>query len=83
MEELVDEFDLKISEIKTCIIVAVELVGQVKDDFILLTSLDWINEFVDQAVADVLDLAVARHKRIEFEGNEIVNVKVRDGPLFV
>ena len=38
---------------------------------------------MDHTVAKVLNLAVTRYKRIEFEGNEVVNVQVWDGPLFV
>lgn len=49
-EELVDEFDFEVCQVETSVVVAVELVSQVKNYLIFFRLFSWVEEFVDQPV---------------------------------
>lgn len=83
LEELVDELDLKVGKVETCIIVAVELISKVKDDLIPLVSLQWIKEFVHHSVAEMLHLAMAGHQAVKFEGYLVAHVQISYGFMLV
>jgi len=80
---LIDEFDFEIGQIKASVIIAVELVCQIEEYFVLLTLLFGIQELVDQSVAHMTHLVVARNQLIEGERNLITHVQVSQTLIFI
>mmetsp|Transcript_31178 Transcript_31178/g.47716 ORF Transcript_31178/g.47716 Transcript_31178/m.47716 type:complete len:349 (+) Transcript_31178:2470-3516(+) len=81
LEELVDELNFEVRQIEASVIVAIELVGHVEEDLVLLGFLPGVDELVDQAVANLLHLVVAGDQMIEFERDLVADVQVSDGLL--
>ena len=83
LEELVDKLHLEVREVEARIVVAIELVREVQHNFVTLALLGWEDEFVDEALADVLHLPVARHQAVKFELDLVGRIQIRYAFMFV
>ena len=80
---MIYEFDFEIGEVESSVIIAVELVSQIEQYFVLLTLLFRVQELVDQSVAHMTNLVVARNQLIEGERNLITDVQISQTLIFV
>lgn len=83
LEKLIDELNFEVCDIETGIVIGVELVSKVEHDLVPLALLRRVNELVNQALADVLDFAVARDQAIKFELDLVRCVQIRYAFLLV
>lgn len=83
LEELVDKLHLEVREVEARIVVAIELVREVQHNFVSLALLRWEDEFVDEALADVLHLPMARDQAVKFELDLVRRIQIRYAFMFV
>ena len=83
LEELIDELHLEVGQVEACVVVAIELVGEVEHYLVTLALLSREDELVYQTLADVLHLAVARDQTVKFELNLVCGIQIRYAFVFV
>lgn len=82
-EELVDELDFEIGQVETSVIIAVELVRQVQNNFVFLRLFVGVKELVDQSIRHMLNLSMASDQVVKLEGDLVRHVQVCNGFGFV
>ena len=83
LKELIDEFDFEVCQVESSVIIAVELIRQVEQDFIFFTLLFRVQEFVYKSVTDVSNLIVACNQAVESERYLIADIQVSQTLIFV
>ena len=83
LEELVDELNFEVCEIKACVVVAVEVVRQVQHQLVALRLIGRRDELVNPPIADVLHLRMASYEAVKLKLLQVGCVQVSDALALV
>jgi len=71
---LIDKFNFEVCQIETSIVIAIELICQVKENFIFFTLLLWEQEFMNHAFTNMPHLVMACDETIKLERHLVANI---------
>ena len=83
MEELIDKFNFEVSQVESCVIVAVILISEVQHHLVPFALLAGVDELVNEPIAQMLDIVMARHQVVKLEAQLVRNIQVSYCFLFV
>ena len=81
LKELIYKLNFEVCQIKSCVVIAIVLVSNVKNNLIFLILILWIQKFMNQSTRQMLYLSMTRNKRIKFKANCVAHVQI--GYLFI
>ena len=83
LEKLINKLNLKISKIKSCIIVWVILVCKIEHHLVPFALFAWVYELMNKPIAELLDIVMAGDQVVEFEADLVGNIQVSYCFLFI
>ena len=80
---MIDELHFEVRQVEACVVVAVEVVGQVEHYLVSLGLVSRLDELVDPPITNVLHLRVTGDQAIKLELLEVCCVQVGDALALV